>query len=513
MTDVDYLIIRLSASIRDALEQLQRTAKGVLLLVGDKGQLLRTITDGDLRRLLLAGFGMNDMLSALPRKQPIVAGEDIHMIDALQIMSANRIYHLPVVDVSGRSSRVLFRRDLDTKILLSTPHLSEFEIGYVEEAFRSNWVSPIGPNVDAFEQEIADYLGVKGAVAVSSGTAALHLSLHLLDVKPGDIIFGSSLTFVASANPVLYMGAVPVFIDSEPTSWNMSPLALERGLAEADHRGRLPKAVIVVNLYGQSADMDSLRALCDRYEVPVVEDAFNAESLGATYKGKRSGAFGQIGILSFNGNKIITTSGGGMLVSNDMDLLQRAKFLSTQARESTPWYEHREIGFNYRMSNVLAGIGRGQLKVLDDRVEARRRVFDCYVTGLKELEAFTWMPEPPFSRCTRWLTVASLDSCRAGTIPANLIDCLARSGIEARHVWKPMHRQPLFSGCEYYPHTANYSFSDHVFETGVCLPSGSNMTAQQQNRIIEVIRVVLKNQGSGQPPDAASNKDARVARN
>ncbi len=502
MTDVDRLVIRVSTSIRDALEQLQNTAAGVLLLIGDEGQLLRTITDGDLRRLMLAGFGMHDRLSALPSQPPIVVAENTDMVEALHVMSANQIYQLPVVDVNGRPSRVLFRHDLDTKILLSTPHLGEYEIGFVEEAFRTNWIAPLGPNIDAFEQEIADYLRVKHAAAVSSGTAALHLALHLLNVRPGDVVFCSSLTFVASANPVLYVGAVPVFIDSEPTTWNMSPSALERALAEADQRGKLPKAVIVVNLYGQSADMDALLALCNRYEVPVVEDA--AESLGATYKGRRSGTLGRIGILSFNGNKIITTSCGGMLVSNDGDLIRRARFLSTQGRESKPWYEHREIGFNYGMSNILAGIGRGQLKVLDDRVEARRQVFDRYETGLKDLSAFNWMPEAPFGRCTRWLSVASLDPSRSEVAPGNLIDRLARFSIEARHVWKPMHRQPLFSGCEYYPHGEKYSFSDNVFDTGVCLPSSSNITRTQQDRIIKAIGSVLRAQATGEPRHAAS---------
>ncbi|MCP9451748.1 MAG: aminotransferase class I/II-fold pyridoxal phosphate-dependent enzyme [Nitrospira sp.] len=379
---------------------------------------------------------------------------------------------------------------MDQRILLSTPHLGEYEMRFIKEAFRTNWVAPLGPNVDAFEHELAAYVGVSHAVAVSSGTAALHLALRVLGVDRGDTVFCSTLTFVASANPILYQGACPVFIDSEPESWNMSPGALARALADAATVGQLPKAVIVVNLYGQSADMEQINALCDQYGVPVIEDA--AESLGATYKGRASGTWGRLGVYSFNGNKIITTSGGGMLVSNDAALIDKARYLSTQAREPAPWYSHSEVGYNYRMSNVLAGIGRGQLKVLEDRVRLRRVIFERYRQGLAAIEALGWMPEAPYGRSTRWLSVCVIDVKRTSITPGEMISVLSRGGIEARHVWRPMHRQPLFDGCAYYPHEPDYSFSDEAFATGVCLPSGSNMTAEQQERVIRVVNSLFQ---------------------
>ena len=489
MLSVDSLIVRSSATIRSALEQLQRTGEGVLLLVDESDRLLRTVTDGDLRRLLLAGRGLAESLAHLPAQAPLVGRREADDVEALEAMNARQVDQLPVVDADGRPIGLFLRRDLDTKILLSTPHLGEYEMGFVEEAFRTNWVAPLGPNVDAFERELAEHVGIGHAAALASGTAALHLALRLLGVGHGDTVFCSSLTFVASANPILYEGARPVFIDSEPQSWNMSPPALERALREADARAQRPKAVVVVNLYGQSADMDQVLGLCGRYGVPVIEDA--AESLGATYKDRQSGTFGRIGVYSFNGNKIITTSGGGMLVSDDRELVARARQLSTQAREPTPWYEHREIGYNYRMSNVLAGIGRGQLRVLDERVAVRRQIFERYQAGLEGIPGIGWMPEASFGRSTRWLSVCTLDPEYTVVTPAALMEQLARSGIEARHVWKPMHLQPLFAGCAYYPHEANRSFSDRAFATGVCLPSGSNMTEEQQRRIIRRLAAAL----------------------
>jgi dTDP-4-amino-4,6-dideoxygalactose transaminase len=485
MTTVDGLLIRQNARIRDALEKLQRTGEGILLLVNEDGRLVRTVTDGDLRRLILAGCSLEETLSALPLLQSAVAPVEVTEAEALEILNERQVDHLPLVDAAGRPVRVLLRRDVDARILLSTPHLGEFEMGFVEEAFRTNWIAPLGPNVDAFEREVASHVGVGHAAAVSSGTAALHLALHLLGTKPGDTVFSSSLTFVASANPILYMGAVPVFIDSESQSWNMSPQALARALADAAKKGKLPRAVVVVNLYGQSADMDALLALCDQYGVPIIEDA--AESLGATYKGRQSGTFGRLGVFSFNGNKIITTSGGGMLVSDDAALIERARFLATQARDPSPWYEHSEIGYNYRMSNILAGVGRGQLRVLQERVEARRAIYERYVNALRDLQPVRWMPEAPYGRSTRWLSVCMLDPRRTAMTPSDLIAGLAAKGIEARHVWKPMHLQPLFRDCAYYSHAPSESFSDTAFATGVCLPSGSNLTEQQQTRICAVI--------------------------
>lgn len=371
-----------------------------------------------------------------------------------------------------------------SRIFLSPPHMSGNEQKYINEAFETNWIAPLGPNVDAFEKELAEYVGSKGAAAVSSGTAAIHLALRLLDVQQGDRVFCSSLTFIASANPILYQGAEPVFIDSEPDTWNMSPLALERAMEAAKKEGKLPKAVVVVNLYGQSAKMDEILAICNHYQVPVVEDA--AESLGSTYKGKKSGTFGKFGIYSFNGNKIITTSGGGMLVSDDVEALQKARFLATQARDPAPHYQHSQVGYNYRMSNIVAGIGRAQLEVLDERVKARRAIFDRYVQALGDIEGIHFMPELEGTMSNRWLTTLTIDQQALGMTPMDIINALAAENIEARPVWKPLHLQPLFDGVQYYPHEEGWSVSDELFANGICLPSGSSMTAEEQNRVIDV---------------------------
>lgn len=484
MKKIDALIVQQNLTIRETLDRLNETGEGILLLTDKTGRLLRTVTDGDVRRMLLGGQTLDDRLSLLPSQKPVVVEFGAEDTEVLALMNTAGINQVPVVDQNQCPMEVKLRREIDQRILLSTPHLGDSEMGFIEQAFRTNWIAPLGPNVDAFEMELAAYVGIGHAAAVSSGTAALHLALCVLGVKPGDAVFCSTLTFVASANPILYMGATPVFIDSEPDSWNISPPALERALEDTARRGKLPKAVIVVNLYGQSADMDPLLALCNRYDVPVIEDA--AESLGATYKGRASGIFGRVGVYSFNGNKIITTSGGGMLVSDDLALVEKAKFLSTQARAVESWYEHAEVGYNYRMSNILAGIGRGQLKVLEQRVAMRRAIFECYREGLHGAPGLSWMPEASFGRSTRWLSVCCLDPA-LGLKPAELITDLARAGIEARHVWKPMHRQPVFAGCRYYPHSPEESFADRAFTTGVCLPSGSNMTAEQQDRVISAM--------------------------
>ncbi|WP_420489806.1 aminotransferase class I/II-fold pyridoxal phosphate-dependent enzyme [Neobacillus drentensis] len=366
--------------------------------------------------------------------------------------------------------------------------MSGKEQKYIHEAIDTNWIAPLGPNVDAFENEIASYVGVNEAVAVSSGTAAIHLALSLLDVTKGDKVFCSSLTFVASANPILYQGAEPVFIDSEPETWNMSPKALETAFQDACNEGKMPKAVIVVNLYGQSAKMDEIVSICNHYHVPIIEDA--AESLGSSYKGKASGTFGRFGIYSFNGNKIITTSGGGMLISNDTEALRRARFLATQARDPAPHYQHSHIGFNYRMSNILAGIGRAQLEVLEERVESRRAIFENYFQELAYLPGFYFMPELNETHSNRWLTALTIDEEKAGVSVKHLLTALSEENIEARPVWKPLHMQPIFQGVKYYPHTSSENVSEQLFNNGICLPSGSNMTEEEQTRVIECIKKI-----------------------
>lgn len=376
------------------------------------------------------------------------------------------------------------------RIYLSPPHMTGKELEYVRDAFESNWIAPLGPHVDAFEKEMCQYLGCESALALSSGTAAVHLALKLVGVQPGDRVFCSSLTFAASANPIIYEGAEPVFIDSEPESWNMCPEALRLAFEDAEKKSRLPKAVIVVDLYGQSADYDPIREICDHYGVPIIEDA--AEALGATYKGKKCGPFGKFGILSFNGNKIITTSGGGMLVSDAPEALAKARFLATQARDQAPHYQHSQIGFNYRMSNILAAIGRAQLEVIEDRVARRREIFQLYQKELGDQAGVSFMPEPDFGRHNRWLTVMILDPERARVAPADIMAELNNHNIESRPVWKPMHLQPVFEKYPFYTANLNKPFSDKAFEQGICLPSGSSLSDEIQGKIIQILKKELQ---------------------
>ena len=477
---------------KQALAVMDATAQGVLLAVDGQGRLVRTVTDGDLRRAVLAQAPEGQTLADLPGAQPLVADEQSSPAQLQQRMNERGISHLPVVDAAGRPVDLVSARELASRIWLSSPHLGEEESAFVEEAFRTNWIAPLGPHVDGFERELASHVGAGHAAAVSSGTGAIHLALILLGVKPGDTVFCSSLTFVGSANPITYCGARPAFIDSEPATWNMSPAALERAFAWAKANGRMPRCVVIVNLYGQSADMDALLPICERHGVPVLEDA--AESLGAHYKGRPSGSFGKVGIFSFNGNKIITTSGGGMLVSQEAGLMAHARKLATQAREPAPHYEHVEVGFNYRMSNVLAGIGRGQLKVLEQRVAQRRRVFDIYREALADHADVQWMPEPEGYRSTRWLTCFTLEGREGAEGQARrdrLLRALERHAIEARPVWKPMHLQPLFAGAPYFPHTPGDDVSARLFERGICLPSGSNLSDAEITRVIDHLRRLL----------------------
>ncbi len=370
------------------------------------------------------------------------------------------------------------------RIYLSPPHMSGLEVEFVKEAFESNWIAPVGPQVDAFEKEFARMNGSRHAVAVSTGTAALHLALRILGVGAGDEVLCSSFTFCASATPIAYLGAEPVFIDSEMRSWNIDPELVRDELRRGADAGRLPKAVIVVHLYGQSADMESIMESCEKYAVPVIEDA--AEALGATYKGKRTGTFGRAGVFSFNGNKIITTSAGGMLVSEDESLADRARFLATQARDPAPHYQHSEIGYNYRMSNVLAAIGRGQLRVLDERVNQKRAVFEAYRTRLGGLPGVEFMPEPEDCRSNRWLTCITVDPKAFGAARENIRLRLEEANVESRPLWKPMHMQPVFAGCR----VCGGEVSEQLFRNGLCLPSGTAMTEEDIAFVCDVVRSV-----------------------
>lgn len=487
MTDLKQIFVTRETVLSDALKCLDTAGGGILLLVDDQDLFERTVTDGDIRRLLIADGSLDSRLELLPHIKSIVLTEGYTRLSALELMNIHSINHLPVVDTMGRVVRLVNRKEVDEQILLSSPHLGHLEREFVEEAFRTNWIAPLGPNVDAFERELAERVSVNHhAAALSSGTAAIHLALILLGVERGDVVFCSAFTFAASANPILYQGAEPVFIDAEPASWNMSPSALEDAFRDARAHSKMPKAVIVVNLYGQSADFDPIIEICSRNGVPIVEDA--AESLGASYKGRPSGSLGLIGVFSFNGNKIITTSGGGMLVSEDDALVARARFLSTQAREPVLHYEHKVVGYNYRLSNILAGVGRGQLHVLDDRVEARRSIFQRYRDGLSGSSFIEWMPEPKWSRSNRWLSTCTINTNFNLNI-FQIINRLAAERIEARPLWKPMQMQPIFASCKYFPHEGR-SISHLLFNHGICLPSASNMGEDQLSLVIETLGVI-----------------------
>jgi dTDP-4-amino-4,6-dideoxygalactose transaminase len=368
-----------------------------------------------------------------------------------------------------------------SRILLSPPHMGTEERNLLLEAFDSNWIVPLGPQVDAFEDEICQATGAGHAAALSSGTAALHLALLLAGVKPGDAVICPSLTFVASMNPIYYLGAEPILIDSERESWNMDPALLCQELDDRAKSGKLPAAVIVVHLYGQSANLTPILKACRQYSVPLIEDA--AESLGATFRGQATGTIGDFGVYSFNGNKIITTSGGGMLVSKGAEAIERARFLATQARDVAPHYQHSAIGYNYRLSNLLAAVGRGQLKVLKKRVESRRNIFDRYEKTLGALSGISMMPEASWGRSNRWLTVCQIDSSELGKNCEEIRLHLESVDIESRPVWKPMHMQPVFKDCR----MVGGQVAEALFENGLCLPSGSSLLPKEQDRVIEAI--------------------------
>jgi dTDP-4-amino-4,6-dideoxygalactose transaminase len=367
------------------------------------------------------------------------------------------------------------------RIYLSPPHMTGKELQFIEDAFASNWIAPLGPHVDAFEREMAEYLGVSHAAALVSGTAAIHLALRLIGVQPGDEVLCPTLTFSASANPVLYEHAQPAFVDCGASSWNIDPVLLCQELDACARRGQLPRAVIVVDLYGEPADYHEVEEACSRYDVPIIQDA--AEALGATYAGKRAGTHGDMGILSFNGNKIITTSGGGMLVSDNGELIERARFLAAQARDRAAHYQHSCLGFNYRMSNVLAAIGRAQLRVLPERIADRRRNFEFYSRELGALPGIEFMPRQQDSSGNYWLTCITIDPAEFGATREEVRLMLEAHNIEARPVWKPLHMQPVFAEFR----VRGGERSEAIFERGLCLPSGSNLSQADLERICGLI--------------------------
>lgn len=377
----------------------------------------------------------------------------------------------------------------DTRIYLSPPDVGDLERKLLLEAFDSNWVAPVGPDLDAFEAQVAEVVGVRHAVALSSGTAALHLALVAAGVRRGDTVLVPSFTFAATANAVMYLGARPVFLDSTTESWNVDPALVAEELRRRAGRGKLPRAVISVDMYGQCADYDPLLAACDRYGVALIEDA--AEALGSSYRGRPAGSFGLAGILSFNGNKIITTGGGGMLVTDDDRVAARTRHLATQAREPLPYYEHRTVGYNYRLSNLLAAVGRGQLQRLDAMIAARRETFRHYRAALGDLPGLTFMPIAGYGHANYWLTCLLIDADRFGASRDQVLQQLARHDIEARPTWKPMHLQPVFADCA----SRGGAVCADVFRRGLCLPSGSALTDHDRDRVVAAVRAAAEQEG------------------
>jgi len=374
---------------------------------------------------------------------------------------------------------------MEKKIYLSSPHMSEegYEMQYIQEAFSSNWIAPLGNNVTEFENEITSLIGVKAAAALNSGTAAIHMALKAADVGERDVVFCQTLTFSATANPIIYQKAIPVFIDSEYYTWNMDPNLLIEAFEKYQKKGIKPKAVIVVHLYGIPADIEAIRAICEHYNTTLIEDA--AESLGSLYKGKYTGTYGAYGVFSFNGNKIITTSGGGMLISNKVERIQKVKFWVTQSRDPAKHYEHSELGYNYRMSNIVAGIGRGQLKVLSQRIDKKKHIYDYYKNNFHELYEINMMPNNEWTNQNCWLSCITLK----GTItPADVMEALAKNEIECRPIWKPMHLQPYYKGYDY----IGNGVSDDIFHRGLCLPSDTKMTDKDLERIVNIIKQCIE---------------------
>ncbi|HSL88919.1 MAG TPA: aminotransferase class I/II-fold pyridoxal phosphate-dependent enzyme [Ignavibacteriaceae bacterium] len=373
------------------------------------------------------------------------------------------------------------------RIWLSPPHMGGSELEYVNEAFNTNWIAPLGPNVNGFEKDLADYTGSKSAAVLSSGTAAIHLALILSGIKRDDEVICQSFTFSASANPIVYQGAVPVFVDSEPDTWNMDPELLENAIKDRMKKGKKPGAVLLVHLYGMPAKLDEIKSICDNYEIPLIEDS--AEALGSKYKGRHVGCYGLMNILSFNGNKIITTSGGGALLSDNEELTKKARFLAEQARDPAPHYQHSNIGYNYRMSNIVAGIGRGQMKVIDKRVAKRRENFERYVKFLNGFEGINFVLESINVFSNRWLTTITIDAEKQKGITPEVIRLkLEEDNIESRPLWKPMHLQPVFKDAPAYLN----GVSEKLFNTGLCFPSGSGLSDDDFNRIFSIVGKTLK---------------------
>ncbi|MGG7078786.1 DegT/DnrJ/EryC1/StrS family aminotransferase [Clostridium sardiniense] len=382
------------------------------------------------------------------------------------------------------------RQIKNKRIYLASPHIGTLEREFVDEAFNTNWIAPLGENVNNFEKEVAEYIGSENAIALTSGTSAIHMALKATGIKRGDRVFCSSLTFVASCNPIIYENGEPVFIDSEYDSWNMCPKALEKAFIECEREGKLPRALIIVHLYGQAANMEPIKDLCKKYNCKIIEDA--AEALGAKYKEKYLGSIGDYGIFSFNGNKIITTSGGGMLVSNNKEMIDKVRFWSTQSRENERHYEHKELGYNYRMSNIVAGIGRGQLRVLDERINKKKEIFNLYKEAFKDIREIEMMPICNYGEANYWLSAMTIKE-NSKVTPLDIILALENENIEARPIWKPMHIQPFYKNYKFFSIKENgASVSEDIFKRGLCLPSDTKNTKEDMERIINIIKNLFK---------------------
>lgn len=477
-------------SIREALASLDKVQPKLCLIVNANNVLLRTISDGDIRRGLLKFITLDSPISKLPGREPITAKPLASNSELLNLMTQEGVSEVIIVDEADRPVTIKTIADVQEHILLSPPHIGQKEVNYIEQAFETNWIAPAGPNLQAFENQLASISGCKEAIAVSSGTAGLHLALRALGLAEKSTIYVSDKTFIASLQPILYEGLTPILIDSEPTSWNMSPDALERRLARDAQKKRLPGAIIVVHIYGQPAQVDRILPLANQYGIPVIEDA--AESLGATYGGEPSGSHGLLGVYSFNGNKIITTSSGGAVVTNDAALAAKVRYLATQGRDPYEHYQHSQIAYNYRLSNVLAGIGLGQLDVLAEHVKRRRAIHESYKKGLQSIPGVEFQNESPNSSGNRWLTVITFDPNYIKVHPYQLMRGLKQQGIEARPSWKPMHMQPLCANFEFEPHSAHEVVSSSLYLTGLCLPSGSNLSDAQVNQVITSISALLE---------------------
>jgi dTDP-4-amino-4,6-dideoxygalactose transaminase len=484
-------VLHTSETIRAALARLDVVQPKLCIVVDSDGTLIRTISDGDIRRGLLRHVTLDSAISELPGRAPVHANVATSEEKLLNLMKQEGVNAVVLIDDGHRPVGLKSVTDLQEHILLSPPHIGENETNYVKQAFDTNWIAPVGPNIENFEQRLAEINGRSEAVAVSSGTAGLHLALRVLELPDDTPVYVSDKTFVASLQPILYERLRPVLIDAEPVSWNMSPDALERRLTRDAADGSLPGAIILVHLYGQPAQLDRILPLAERYGIPIIEDA--AESLGASYMNRPSGSHGLLGVYSFNGNKIITTSTGGGVVTDDAKLAKRIRYLATQGRDPFEHYQHSQVAYNYRMSNILAGVGLGQLEVLADRVARRRAIHARYREGLGTVPGIGFQEETAGGNGNRWLTVITLDPDRIAIHPYQLMRALQRRGIETRPSWKPMHMQPLCHNFEFVPHSEHEVVSSSLYLTALCLPSGSNLSDAQIDRIISsLLDVVLR---------------------